>query len=46
MTQGGDYGYENIVDINGNRVISSGHANIPIKRNKTAGHGNPRSKKK
>jgi len=45
MTQGGDYAFDNnIVDINGNRVIGKSH--IPIKRNKTAGHGNPRSKKK
>lgn len=47
MTQGGDYEFDNIVDINGNRVTSSGYTNsIPMKRNKTAGHGNPRSKKK
>ena len=43
MTAEGQYD-NNIVDINGNRVV--GPNIIPVKRNKTAGHGNPRSKKK
>ena len=45
-SRGATAAHSNMIDINGNRVISTADYNLPKKKSKTAGHANPRIAKK